>query len=59
MKMIFLLGLLCLCGMGYFLARAKHPGSYPPKRVLQSNAVMLGVPGAFLLLVWLLWVLVH
>ncbi|MGE7601957.1 hypothetical protein ACQKL5_05540 [Peribacillus sp. NPDC097675] len=59
MKMIFLLGLIGLCGMGYFLVRAKYPRSYPSKRVLQSNAFLMGVPGIFLLLIWLIWAMVH
>lgn len=49
MIMIFLVGLICLCGMGYFLVKAKNPRSYPSKRVLQSNAFFMGVPGFFLL----------
>lgn len=59
MKTIFLLGLIGLCGMGYFLVRAKNPRSYPSKRVLQSNAYLMGVPGVFLLLIWFIWKVVH
>ncbi|KON68091.1 hypothetical protein AKG34_04190 [Peribacillus butanolivorans] len=59
MKFIFLLGLICLCGMGYFLRKAKNPGIYPPKRVHQTRAFALGLPGVFLLFIWFMWVLIH
>lgn len=59
MKIIFLLGLVCLCGMGYFLRQAKNPGIYPPRRVLQARAFAMGLPGFLLLFIWFMWMLIH
>ncbi|WP_285767646.1 hypothetical protein [Peribacillus sp. SI8-4] len=59
MKIIFLLGLIGLCGMGYFLRKAKNPGSYPSKRVLQARAYAMGLPGVLLLFIWLMWLFMH
>ncbi|WP_057912498.1 hypothetical protein [Peribacillus muralis] len=59
MEIIFLFGLICLCGMGYFLRKAKTPGIYPTKRVLQARAYAFGLPGGLLLFIWLMWLFIH